>query len=166
MSWDGVREIIIQLNSTWKGKVCGMCGNYNGKTKDEFTKRGGGITYTVNSFGNSWGYGSNEKTCVLEEDTEDACASNPSRHTWAKFACSMINTDVFKQCNDMVSRSQYRSSYQTSRPMSVTDCVVSFCYTSGVALSLYHCSPTGHRWKPTEVHRQLYHRLVCLYSRK
>ena len=103
VSWDGVREIIIQLNSTWKGKVCGMCGNYNGKTKDDFTKRGGGITYTVNSFGNSWGYGSNEKTCVLEEDTEDACASNPSRHTWAKFACSMINTDVFKQCNNMVS---------------------------------------------------------------
>lgn len=42
--------------------MCGLCGDYNGKPDNDFTKPDGSVTTNVNDFGNSW------KT---EEDEDD-----------------------------------------------------------------------------------------------
>ncbi|KAM7396829.1 hypothetical protein PAMP_019839 [Pampus punctatissimus] len=37
--WNKKTIVMIQLSSTFKGKVCGLCGNYDGNTKNDFTTR-------------------------------------------------------------------------------------------------------------------------------
>jgi len=34
--------------------MCGLCGDYDGKPANDFTKRDGALTGNVNDFANSW----------------------------------------------------------------------------------------------------------------
>ena len=36
VTWDGVNNVEIRVDSNWKGDVCGLCGNYNDNANDEF----------------------------------------------------------------------------------------------------------------------------------
>lgn len=37
MKWDGVNAVDVILPTQYKDKVCGMCGNYNEKSEDDWT---------------------------------------------------------------------------------------------------------------------------------
>ena len=39
---------------SYKDQLCGLCGDYNGNSKDDFRKPDGSLTTNVNDFGNSW----------------------------------------------------------------------------------------------------------------
>ncbi|XP_075427180.1 IgGFc-binding protein-like isoform X9 [Ascaphus truei] len=54
VSFDGVENADITLPNTYKNNVEGLCGNFDGKNKNDFTKPDGTQVKDVTTFGESW----------------------------------------------------------------------------------------------------------------
>uniref|UniRef100_UPI0037E8B019 zonadhesin, like n=1 Tax=Semicossyphus pulcher TaxID=241346 RepID=UPI0037E8B019 len=52
--YDGNHFMDIKVIKDYEDKVCGLCGNYDGDTKDDFRKPDGSLTNSANEFGHSW----------------------------------------------------------------------------------------------------------------
>ena len=46
--------LLIFVIYSYEDKLCGLCGNYDGDTKDDFRKPDGSLTNNANDFGHSW----------------------------------------------------------------------------------------------------------------
>ncbi|XP_043348538.1 zonadhesin-like [Dermochelys coriacea] len=54
LSYDGAENLDITLANTYKNKIEGLCGNFDGKYKNDFTKPDGTRVKDVDVFGESW----------------------------------------------------------------------------------------------------------------
>lgn len=53
--WDRGTRVYVKLDPKWKGRVKGLCGNYNGDQMDDFQTPAGGISeVSTKLFGDSW----------------------------------------------------------------------------------------------------------------
>ncbi|KAG3256039.1 hypothetical protein H1C71_039090 [Ictidomys tridecemlineatus] len=52
--YDGDFHILISVPSSFHGRVCGLCGNFNGNWSDDFALPTGKVTDSVEVFGASW----------------------------------------------------------------------------------------------------------------
>ncbi|XP_028642690.1 mucin-2 [Grammomys surdaster] len=97
--WDKKTTIFIKLDPSYKGTVCGLCGNFDDQTKNDFTTRDHMVVTSELDFGNSWKEAS---TCPDVSHNPDPCSLNPHRRSWAEKQCSIIKSDVFKVCHSKV----------------------------------------------------------------
>lgn len=82
-----------------QGQVCGLCGNYDGNSINDFTTRSQSVVENVLEFGNSWKVSS---TCPDASSVKDPCSTNPYRKSWSEKQCSIINSNVFVACHSQV----------------------------------------------------------------
>lgn len=54
VTYDWTYNLYVTLPSTYKGAVCGICGNYNGQAKDDLIPKDGDKTVSPSDFGDSW----------------------------------------------------------------------------------------------------------------
>ena len=53
--WDRGTRVYVKVDPRWKGKVKGLCGNYNDNDADDFQTPSGGLTEaSALIFGDSW----------------------------------------------------------------------------------------------------------------
>ena len=52
--WDGDSFLQVKVPPSYKGKMCGLCGNYNGNKTDDFTTRRGRHVRLTRRFARSW----------------------------------------------------------------------------------------------------------------
>ncbi|XP_036843242.1 IgGFc-binding protein isoform X8 [Oncorhynchus mykiss] len=52
--YDGNHYMDIKVIKDYKDKLCGLCGDYNGNSNDDFRKPDGSLTTNPNDFGHSW----------------------------------------------------------------------------------------------------------------
>ncbi|XP_043915473.1 mucin-2-like isoform X5 [Protopterus annectens] len=97
--WDKKTSLHITISPSFQGKVCGLCGNYDGNANNDFTTRSQSMVVNVQEFCNSW---KNSPTCPDAKLPKDPCVSNPYRKAWAEKQCSIIISDVFSQCHTTV----------------------------------------------------------------
>ncbi|KAL6085445.1 hypothetical protein STEG23_022751, partial [Scotinomys teguina] len=97
--WDKRTTIFIKLAPSYKGTVCGLCGNFDDQTKNDFTTRDHMVVTSELDFGNSWKEAS---TCPDVNHTPEPCSLNPHRRSWAEKQCSIIKSEVFKGCHSKV----------------------------------------------------------------
>lgn len=45
---------MVTLPSLYRSRVLGLCGNYDGNNRNEYTKPDGTVTRDLNEFGDSW----------------------------------------------------------------------------------------------------------------
>lgn len=83
----------------FQGKVCGLCGNYDGNIKNDLMCRNKDIVAEAFQFGNSW---KQLPTCEDVKPNQHPCQLYSNRHAWAKKHCNIINSDVFKDCHSKV----------------------------------------------------------------
>lgn len=82
-----------------QGQVCGLCGNYDGNSKNDFTTRSQETVADVLEFGNSWKVSS---SCPNAQLITDPCASNRYRAAWSQKQCSIITSVTFQICHSQV----------------------------------------------------------------
>lgn len=82
-----------------QGQVCGLCGNYDGNSKNDFTTRSQETVADVLTFGNSWKASS---SCPNAQLLSDPCASNRYRAAWSQKQCSIITSSTFESCHSQV----------------------------------------------------------------
>uniref|UniRef100_A0A3B1II43 VWFD domain-containing protein n=1 Tax=Astyanax mexicanus TaxID=7994 RepID=A0A3B1II43_ASTMX len=99
--WDNKTSLHIRLSPSFQGKVCGLCGNYDGNGKNDFVTRAGEEVVEPLKFGNSWRVFT---TCSKAKIVSSPCELRPHRHTWAAKHCNIINEEgVFGLCHNLVS---------------------------------------------------------------
>lgn len=54
LKWDRGTRVYLKLDNRWKGKVQGLCGNYNYDGLDDFTNPSKGVESSPTIFGHSW----------------------------------------------------------------------------------------------------------------
>ncbi|XP_013768755.1 mucin-5AC-like [Pundamilia nyererei] len=104
LMWDQKTSLFITISPQFQGQVCGLCGNYDGNSKNDFTTRSQEIVADVLQFGNSWKVSS---SCPSAELISDPCASNRYRAAWSQKQCSIITSVTFQSCHSKVDPGPY-----------------------------------------------------------
>ncbi|XP_016153941.1 PREDICTED: mucin-2 isoform X2 [Ficedula albicollis] len=97
--WDKKTTVFIKLSPDYKGKVCGLCGNFDDKANNDFTTRSGLQDSNPLIFGNSW-----KQSPMCPDVTKEIkpCDLKPHRKSWAEKECSIIQSEVFEICHSKV----------------------------------------------------------------
>ncbi len=64
--WDGESFLEVTVPPAFKNRLCGLCGNFNGRRQDDLRMRSGQMAKSINQFGNSWKVGG-PKSCSRQE---------------------------------------------------------------------------------------------------
>ncbi|KAG8445086.1 hypothetical protein GDO86_010015 [Hymenochirus boettgeri] len=140
VKFDGDHYLEIILPDSYYGKVCGLCGNYNGNKNDELLLPNGLQASNVTHFGNSW-ISERDKNCLddTREDLDPPCA--PDQKTDIENQCSVLLSDTFKPCHHLVDPNLFikscmydmcRYNGMLSTLCAVVQSYVSACMTHGV----------------------------------
>ncbi|KAJ1161386.1 hypothetical protein NDU88_001873 [Pleurodeles waltl] len=97
-------DILIPPLQSLQGKLCGICGNYNGDRSDDSIARDGSIVPSVLAFGNSW---KTNPTCKDTEVEAYPCDSNAYCKNWAYKKCALIKEGGFQSCHKKVDPTPY-----------------------------------------------------------
>ncbi|KAI4904106.1 hypothetical protein NFI96_033254, partial [Prochilodus magdalenae] len=137
--WDRKTSIYIKLSPNFAGRVCGLCGNYDGSATNDFTTRSQAVVVDALSFGNSWRF---SPTCPESVAVQDPCANNPYRQAWAQRQCSIIKSDVFSACHSEVDPTSFYSACVSDACACDTggDCE---CFCTAVASYAKACNAAG-----------------------
>ncbi|XP_068115904.1 mucin-2-like [Hyperolius riggenbachi] len=137
--WDKRTSIYIKLDPSFQGKVCGLCGNYDGNFVNDYTTRSLAVVSDVMEFANSWKL---SPSCLDAVPLADTCSSNPYRKAWSQKQCSVITGDKFSACHSLISPLKYYDSCVNDACACDTggDCE---CFCTAVAAYAQACSEAG-----------------------
>ncbi|XP_053305295.1 mucin-5B-like [Spea bombifrons] len=98
LMWDQKTTVTVQLSSSFENIVCGLCGNFDGRSNNDFTSSWHALEGNENVFADSWKVrqGCNSGTKV------EPCLENPAKLPWAQKHCSLIKSNVFAPCHPKV----------------------------------------------------------------
>ena len=115
VSWDGLFHAEVTVSTSWRGRLCGLCGNYNDDATDDFQTPDGSIESSPNVFGLSW---------ILDNDTIDSCPNlNPliqcptNIMVEAGRRCAVLREEPFSACNDIVDPTTF-----------IESCIFDYCH--------------------------------------
>ncbi|NXM24955.1 MUC2 protein, partial [Oxyruncus cristatus] len=134
--WDKKTTVFIKLSPDYKGKVCGLCGNFDDKSNNDFTTRSGLQEPNALKFGNSW-----KQSPMCPDVTQEIkpCDLKPHRKSWAEKECSIIQSEVFKICHSKVDPAPFYEAcvHDACSCDSGGDCE---CFCSAVAAYAQECT--------------------------
>uniref|UniRef100_A0A3B3HVZ3 VWFD domain-containing protein n=2 Tax=Oryzias latipes TaxID=8090 RepID=A0A3B3HVZ3_ORYLA len=130
---------MVRLSSTFKRKVCGLCGNFDGNIKNDFTTQRKEVVTDATEFGNSWRVSTE---CPNANTTENACSLYSHKKAWALKHCDIIKSDVFALCHSKVDPQSYYDACvrDTCACNTGGDCE---CFCSTVAAYAAACNESG-----------------------
>ena len=99
ISFDGSARVDVTVSEGWKGKLCGLCGNYNEFSNDDFILPNGSLTTSADDFGNSWLYANTSLACG-SKDSPPPCPNHLI--TAAEARCNELSSGVFNVCNSVI----------------------------------------------------------------
>uniref|UniRef100_A0A8C9F139 VWFD domain-containing protein n=1 Tax=Pavo cristatus TaxID=9049 RepID=A0A8C9F139_PAVCR len=136
--WDQKTTVVVHVTPYFQGKVCGLCGDFDGRSRNDFTTRGQSVEMSIQEFGNSWKITS---TCSNINMT-DLCADQPFKSALGQKHCSIIKSSVFEACHSKVNPIPYYESCVSDfcGCDSVGDCE---CFCTSVAAYARSCSTAG-----------------------
>ncbi|XP_039080944.1 mucin-5AC [Hyaena hyaena] len=102
--WDRKTTIFLKLSPEFKGRVCGLCGNFDDNAVNDFTTRSQSVVGNALEFGNSWKF---SPSCPDAPAPRDPCTANPYRKSWAQKQCSILTSATFAACHAHVEPAKY-----------------------------------------------------------
>ena len=124
VSWDGRYRVQVTVSTQWSGRLCGLCGNYNGDPNDDFLTPSGTLETPANRFGLSW---------VLNNGTNDSCGGTipdqcPAElMAVAQTRCNVLRGEDFNRCNDDIDPSIF-----------IDSCIFDYCYSNPTDRETYY----------------------------
>ncbi|XP_037694226.1 mucin-2 [Choloepus didactylus] len=134
--WDKKTTVFIKLAPRYKGAVCGLCGNFDHRSNNDFTTRDHMVVENQLDFGNSW---KEAPTCPDVSSTPEPCSANPHRRSWAEKQCSLLKSSVFSACHSKVDPKPFYEAcvHDSCSCDSGGDCE---CFCSAVASYAQECT--------------------------
>ncbi|XP_072277615.1 mucin-5B-like [Pyxicephalus adspersus] len=137
--WDRKTTLFIKVSPAYKGKLCGLCGNFDGNSQNDFKTSHMLPVTNVMEFGNSWKL---DSTCPEYSAVINPCSQNPHRRSWAEKQCSIIKGQVFQACHSKVDPKPFYEACVTDSCScdSGGDCD---CFCTAVAAYGQECTKAG-----------------------
>ncbi|CAB1322584.1 unnamed protein product, partial [Coregonus sp. 'balchen'] len=149
LMWDKKNSLFIKLSSTFQGQVCGLCGNYDGNGKNDFTSRNQEVVVDALEFGNSWKV---SPSCSNADVIKNPCALRSYRESWSLKRCSIITSNVFAACHSEVDPTPFHDACVRDSCACDTggDCE---CFCTAVAAYAQACNEAGAciRWRTPDI---------------
>uniref|UniRef100_A0A1I8JC03 VWFD domain-containing protein n=1 Tax=Macrostomum lignano TaxID=282301 RepID=A0A1I8JC03_9PLAT len=81
--WDGRSFLEVQAPKSLGGYLCGLCGNYNGRSDDDSLGVNGEMFHSQREFTRAW----REGFCRADHRTKSNCLLNGRQRRWARQYC-------------------------------------------------------------------------------
>ncbi|XP_062866095.1 uncharacterized protein LOC134328769 [Trichomycterus rosablanca] len=103
--WDKQTRVKIELKASWKGKLKGLCGDFDGRLVNDMTTRSSSVVFNTIEFGNSWKAAVPPCSDVTHEVFP--CERHSYCSAWAQRRCMILHSDTFKDCQQKVDPEPY-----------------------------------------------------------
>ncbi|XP_059615285.1 hemocytin [Phlebotomus argentipes] len=149
VKWDRGTRVYITLSNQWRGKVQGLCGNFNNDLQDDFKTPSAGVETNPIIFGDSWKL---QDYCPKTTEQVDSCAKHPHRTMWAQRKCGILKSGVFQACHAEVPVENFlkRCTHDTCACDQGGDCE---CLCTALAAYAHACTLKGVsiRWRTPDL---------------
>jgi len=115
VTWDGLYRVEVTVSESWWGRLCGLCGNYNGDASDDFMTPDGSVVTSPDAFAPTW---------LVANTTRDGCAGLAPLEpcpadvmATAQMKCNEMQSNNFTLCNSVLDVTSY-----------INDCVYDYCH--------------------------------------
>ena len=96
--WDGVNRVEVTVSSSWLGRLCGLCGNYNNDSSDDFIRPDGQQVSNTIEFVASWVAGDTSSCGTLPQPIP--CFG--LNRVIALAQCNVLQSSAFAPCHATV----------------------------------------------------------------
>lgn len=144
VTYDLVYHVTVTVPGNYRGKVCGLCGNFNGDQSDDFQMPNRQLANNVNVFGTSW------KITIPNVVCENGCEGDKCPN------CDPARKDVFSKptyCGIVTSpQGPFAVCHSKLAPQPYfNDCVFDLCASNGdgkvlcdsIAAYAFNCHMAG-----------------------
>uniref|UniRef100_A0A3B4Y3U2 von Willebrand factor n=1 Tax=Seriola lalandi dorsalis TaxID=1841481 RepID=A0A3B4Y3U2_SERLL len=139
LSWDKGTRLLVHISSTYRGRVCGLCGNFDGNVNNDLMSSNNQLEVDSSHFGNSWKV---VPSCADVTEIPAPCSDNIAKLITVEQSCRVITGPLFRECNSQVDAEPYVDmcvEAACSCP-SVGDCA---CFCDVIAAYAQACSERG-----------------------
>ncbi|XP_077591325.1 von Willebrand factor isoform X2 [Stigmatopora nigra] len=119
LNWDRGTNLMVHIAAEYKGRVCGLCGNFDGNVNNDLVSSNNQLEVDSLHFGNSWKV---TPRCADVTQLQGPCNDNIIKLVTVEQSCHILTGDRFKDCNSQVDAEPY-----------VEMCVEAACTCSAVA---------------------------------
>ncbi|XP_061898581.1 von Willebrand factor [Entelurus aequoreus] len=104
LSWDKGSHLLVHISATYKSRVCGLCGNFDGNVNNDFVSSNNQLEVDSSHFGNSWKV---SPSCADVTQVPAPCGDNIVRLVTVEQSCRVLTGSLFKECNSQVAAEPY-----------------------------------------------------------
>ncbi|XP_047510119.1 BMP-binding endothelial regulator protein [Pieris napi] len=127
MLWDGDGFLEVTVSSSYKGQLCGLCGNFNSVARDDMRTRDGRLINDAWRFGTSWRVGGHRACTRRQERPGLNTRCKASKLTKVRRLCRAFDHhEAFSECGAKVNPHNYKEA-----------CLLDACSCTGVRC---HCA--------------------------
>ncbi|XP_015182767.1 PREDICTED: BMP-binding endothelial regulator protein isoform X1 [Polistes dominula] len=135
--WDGISFLEISASTSYRGRLCGLCGNFNSLPKDDFMTRRGRLLQDPQPFGQSWAVGA-KKTCtpksLINPEKERRCRGRKDHRL-----CNRLRSQIFDPCHKKVNPTMYYKACLQD----MCECPTEHCYCESFMAYVHECTRLG-----------------------
>ncbi|XP_068458313.1 von Willebrand factor [Clinocottus analis] len=139
LSWDKGTRLLVHISATYRGRVCGLCGNFDGNVNNDLVSSNNQLEVDSSHFGNSWKV---IPSCADVTKIPTPCSDNIVKLVTVEQSCRVITGPLFRECNSQVDAEPYVEMCVEAACScsSVGDCG---CFCDVVAAYAQVCSERG-----------------------
>uniref|UniRef100_A0A8C7BYM0 Kielin cysteine rich BMP regulator n=1 Tax=Neovison vison TaxID=452646 RepID=A0A8C7BYM0_NEOVI len=103
--WDGQSQVEVSVPGSYRGQMCGLCGNFNGFAQDDLQGPEGLLLPTEAAFGNSWQVSEGpgpSRPCFKGREVDPCKASGYRARREANARCGVLKSSPFSRCHAVV----------------------------------------------------------------
>lgn len=139
MLWDGDGFLEVTVSSVYKGKLCGLCGNFNSKARDDMKTRDGRLLSDTWRFGSSWRVGGT-RACTRRQRRPSPNMYRQSKILKARRLCRGFHIyEAFTDCTTKVNP----HNYQEACEVDARSCSGTRCHCAAYRAYARECSRVG-----------------------
>nr|CAD7417696.1 unnamed protein product [Timema poppensis] len=105
--WDGNSFLEVSAPTSYKGKLCGLCGNFNNKKRDDFANRQGRLVSNPERFGLAWRVGGKKACTRPQEELYRGPQCSPRFDRDSNLCKKLRKSSTFAVCHGKVHPTMY-----------------------------------------------------------